>query len=90
MTTGAQTFRPTPAGSFWWKTRTSSPTASPTARTRSGSQLVAEADGLREHRRRTEPGDPVQGLGAGPERVQAEPGDRRLVLVQQRDLLGQA
>ena len=48
-----------------------------------------QADGLREHGGLAVPGEPVQGLGAGGERGQAEPVDGRLVLVQHRHLLRQ-
>src|SRR5690606_37652668 len=48
---------------------------------------AAETDGLREDRRLPEPGDAVEGLGAGAEGRQAEAIDLRLPLVHERDLL---
>ncbi len=47
----------------------------------------AESDRLREHRRRTHPGHPVQGLLAGPPGGDAEPFHGGRVLVQEGDLL---
>src|SRR5690606_486197 len=47
----------------------------------------AEPDRLREDGGRSQPGEPVQCLGAGAERADAQPGDRCLVLVQEGDLL---
>jgi hypothetical protein len=47
----------------------------------------AQADGLREHRRRAHPGDTVQRLLAGAEGGHAEPLDGRRELVQKSDLL---
>ena len=52
-----------------------------------GTPRRAETDRLREHRGRSEPGDAVQRLGAGPEGCQAEAFDGGSVLVQQGDLL---
>jgi hypothetical protein len=48
---------------------------------------AGQPDGLREDRRRAEPREAVQGLRPGTERAHAQSGDRRLVLMQQRDLL---
>jgi hypothetical protein len=47
-----------------------------------GIPAAGQADRLRENGRLTQPGEPVQGLGAGPEGGEAEAGHRRLLLVQ--------
>ncbi len=89
FTTGAHMFSPFFAGSSLLNPRASSPTAAPTRLIRSGSHVLPKPDSLRKDSRLPQPSHPVQRLGTSLERRDPQPRNRRLVLMQQRDLLVQ-